>query len=211
VLGKGRVASVVRRFGGDVLSALEAHRHEGRLRSLMQSGRVTMGAHSYGVPELFTFRGDATRLTIGRYVSIAAQVQILLGGNHRVDWLTAYPLRARLQLPGAHMDGHPASNGDIVIGNDVWLGFGCKILSGVEVGDGAVVGAFSVVTKSIRPYAIAVGQPARELRRRFSDEQVAALLRVAWWEWPDDEVRQEVSALCSANVDAFLSRHGGLP
>jgi acetyltransferase-like isoleucine patch superfamily enzyme len=208
VLRSNRVASTLRHLGGNVLESLREHRNRQRLSTLMERGRVSIGAHTYGVPNVCVFRGDRTLLSIGRYVSIGHDVQVLLGGNHRVDWVTTFPLRAVLGLPGAYDDGHPRSRGDIVIGNDVWLGMGCKILSGVEIGDGAVVGAFSVVTRSVRPYAIVAGQPAREQRRRFGDAQVERLLRVRWWDWPDDKVRAEVDALSCADIDAFLTRHG---
>lgn len=193
-----------------LFKALGPTQAERRLQLLVGAGRVTIGRHSYGVPEVVTFGGDTrTCLRIGKYVSIGHGVQFLLGGNHRVDWVTTFPLRKVLGLPGADEDGHPASKGDVVIGNDVWLGLGAKILSGVVIGDGAVVGAHAVVTRSVRPYAIVVGSPAREVRRRFDDEQVARLLKVAWWNWSDTKVRDEVRPLCSPDVDAFLARHDG--
>jgi acetyltransferase-like isoleucine patch superfamily enzyme len=183
---------------------------ERRLQSLVRAGRVSMGRQTYGLPEVLTFGGDTkTCLRIGNYVSIGHDVQFLLGGNHRVDWITTFPLRRRLGLPGAHDDGHPASKGDVVIGNDVWLGLGAKILSGVVIGDGAVVGAHAVVTRSVRPYAIVAGSPAREVRRRFNDEQVERLLKVAWWNWSDSKVRTEVEQLCNPDIEAFLARHDG--
>lgn len=183
---------------------------ERRLQFLVRAGRVTIGRHSYGVPEVVTFGGDQrTCLKIGNYVSIGHDVQCLLGGNHRVDWVTTFPLRKVLGLPGADEDGHPASKGNVVIGNDVWLGLGAKILSGVVIGDGAVVGAHAVVTRSVRPYAIVAGSPAREVRRRFNDEQVERLLKVAWWNWSDGKVHNEVQQLCNPDIEAFLARHDG--
>jgi acetyltransferase-like isoleucine patch superfamily enzyme len=183
---------------------------ERRLQSLVRRGRVTIGRHSYGLPEVLIFAGDTkTCLRIGNFVSIGRDVQFVLGGNHRVDWITTFPLRKVLGLPGADADGHPASKGDVVVGNDVWLGLGAKILSGVVIGDGAVVGAHSVVTRSVRPYAIVVGSPAREVRRRFNDELVARLLNVAWWNWSDDKVCSEVERLSNPDIEAFLARHDG--
>lgn len=200
------LATVKQRFP----KALGPRPAELKLQSLIRAGRVTIGRHSYGVPEVVTFGGDSrTCLRIGSYVSIGHDVQFLLGGNHRVDWVTTFPLRKVLGLPGADEDGHPGSKGDVVIGNDVWLGLGAKVLSGVVVGDGAVVGAHAVVTRSVRPYAIVVGSPAREVRRRFSDEQVARLLKVAWWNWSDQKVRDAVQHLCNPDIEAFLARHDG--
>jgi acetyltransferase-like isoleucine patch superfamily enzyme len=190
-----------------LLSALRRPARERRFEALLRSGRVSKGRHSYGSPEVVTFSGDATRLELGHYVSIAHGVTFLLGGNHRVDWVTTFPIRKIFKLPGAGTDGHPASKGDIVVGHDVWLGYGAKVLSGVVIGHGAVIGADATVTRSVRPYAIVAGSPAREIRRRFDDQQVERLLRVAWWNWSDDKVAAEVATLCSSNIDEFLARH----
>jgi acetyltransferase-like isoleucine patch superfamily enzyme len=192
----------------DLLKSVFKQPFERRFQALLRAGRVTIGRHSYGFPEVVTFGGDPTRLHIGHYVSIGRDVRFLLGGNHRVDWVTTFPIRKVFGLAGANNDGHPSSKGDVIVGNDVWLGFGAKILSGVVIGDGAVIGAYATVTRSVRPYAIVTGSPARETRRRFSDAQVEGLLRVAWWNWSDAKVCAEVSQLCSENIDAFLARHG---
>jgi acetyltransferase-like isoleucine patch superfamily enzyme len=205
-----QVAAMLAKVKHKLSKAIGPTPAERRLQSLVRAGRVSMGRHTYGLPQVVIFGGDTkTCLRIGNYVSIGYDVQILLGGNHRVDWVTTFPLRKRLGLPGADEDGHPASKGDVVISNDVWLGLGAKILSGVVIGDGAVVRAHAVVTRSVRPYAIVAGSPARETRRRFTDEQVARLLKVAWWNWGDSKVRAEVQQLCNPDIEAFLSRHDG--
>jgi acetyltransferase-like isoleucine patch superfamily enzyme len=171
------------------------------------SSKLTMGRASYGAPLIPTFPGDNSHVHVGSFVSIAHDVVLMDGGSHRVDWVTVFPLRARLGLAGAFEDGHPVSKGDIVIGNDVWIGRGARVLSGVTVGDGAVIGGHSVVTKDVRPYAIVVGNPAREIRRRFSDEQIDALLSIAWWNWPMDMIIECVAELSSANIDRFIAVH----
>lgn len=171
--------------------------------------RLTMGRHSYGEPLIPTYPGDESRVRIGAFSSVALDVVIGDGGNHRIDWVSTFPFRAIFGLEGAYADGHPQSRGDVQIGNDVWIGRGARILSGITIGDGAVVGGYSVVTKDVRPYAIVAGNPAREVRRRFSDEQVEALQAIAWWEWPLERILESVPWLCSANVDAFISEHGG--
>jgi acetyltransferase-like isoleucine patch superfamily enzyme len=112
-----------------------------------------------------------------------------------------------LGLPGAYEDGQPSTRGDIEIGNDVWIGRGARVRSGVTIGDGAVVGGYAVVTRDVRPYAVVVGVPARETRRRFDDEQVDALLRIAWWQWSMDAIERSVPQLCSGDVDAFIREH----
>lgn len=100
--------------------------------------------------------------------------------------------------------------GHIVVGNDVWMGRGAVVRGGVRIGDGAVIGARAVVLGDVRPYAIVAGDPGRELRRRFSDEQIAGLLEVAWWTWPLERIRAQVDLMCAADVDAFLAANQGL-
>jgi acetyltransferase-like isoleucine patch superfamily enzyme len=169
---------------------------------------IRIGKFSYGTPTVRTYAGDRAGVTIGSYCSIADDVVFIPGGNHRVDWVSTFPLRVIFDLEGAYEDGHPASRGDIVVGNDVWIGRGATILSGVRIGDGAVIGAEAVVAKSVRPYSVVVGNPAREVRRRFSDEQVDELLRIAWWQWPDEIVRARISELNGGSIDDFLAQYG---
>jgi acetyltransferase-like isoleucine patch superfamily enzyme len=168
---------------------------------------LVMGHGSYGTPRVLTYHPERDgRATVGAWCSIAEGVTFVLGGEHRTDWVSTYPFRVRFGLPGAWHDGHPASRGDIVVGNDVWIGRDAVVLAGVEIGDGAVVAGNSVVTRDVRPYAIVAGNPAREVRRRFSDEQVEALLRIRWWDWPHARVLSEVTALCDADIDGFIAR-----
>jgi acetyltransferase-like isoleucine patch superfamily enzyme len=176
-------------------------------RLLYSDERLTLGRCSYGEPRVATFPGDTAHVRIGAFCSIGPDVILMDGGDHRVDWVSTFPFRAALGLPGAYEDGHPCSRGDIEIGNDVWIGRGARVRSGVSVGDGAVIGAYSVVTRDVRPYAIVAGVPAREVRRRFGDAQVAALAQIAWWDWPMDEVLRCVPQLCSENVDEFIREH----
>jgi acetyltransferase-like isoleucine patch superfamily enzyme len=171
-----------------------------------RSHLIEWGTLSYGDPKLRFHDGDTAVVRLGAYCSIANDVMFIPGGNHRIDWVSTFPFRAVLGLPGAYEDGHPASRGDIVVGNDVWIGNGATILSGVTIGDGAVVGARAVVASPVRPYAIVVGNPAREVRRRFDDAQVDALLRIAWWSWPEDRVKEHVPELNGETVESFVAR-----
>jgi len=104
-----------------------------------------------------------------------------------------------------------------VVGSDVWVGHGACILSGIRIGDGAVIGAQAVVSRSVEPYAVVAGNPARQVRLRFSERQVAALLRIRWWDWPYDRIVAELPWLLSPEIDAFIARHppsepvGGTP
>jgi len=166
-----------------------------------------LGHRSYadGDPRVVVYYGDAPhQVHIGAYCSLAQDVQFVVGGNHHPEWVSTFPFRAAFGLPGAFEDGQPASRGPITVGNDVWIGLGALILSGVTIGDGAVIAAHSVVTKDVRPYAIVGGNPAREIRRRFDDETVKALLACRWWDWPEEELTSIVDLISGPDVDALL-------
>lgn len=179
-----------------------------RAREAIAAGRATVGRHTYGGLTIHSGPGDHAHVHIGAFCSFAADVQLIPGGAHRMDWVSTYPFRVSWGMEGAGHDGHPAPGRGIVIGNDVWCGRGAMILDGVTIGDGAVVGANAVVTRDVRPYAFVGGNPAREIRRRFDDAQVAALLEIAWWNWPDELIRDRVPQLCDGDVDGFIRRFG---
>ncbi|HEV2071628.1 MAG TPA: CatB-related O-acetyltransferase [Acidimicrobiales bacterium] len=143
-------------------------------------------------------------MTIGDYCSISGGAEILPGGNHNPQWISTFPLRWQFKMLGALQDGLPSSRGPVSIGNDVWIGRAAMILSGVTIADGAVVGARAVVTTNVRPYAVVVGNPAREVRRRFDDATVDRLLKIKWWNWPERVVREATPLLCSENLSEFF-------
>jgi virginiamycin A acetyltransferase len=145
-------------------------------------------------------------LRIGNYCSIAEGVTIMLGGEHRTDWVTTYPFSALERDAAVHV-GHPRSKGDVTLGHDVWVGRDALVLSGVSVGDGAVIGAGSLVTKSVEPYTIVGGNPAQVLRQRFSSPLRDALLRIAWWDWPEERIREAWPMLLSDDVAAFVAAY----
>ena len=96
------------------------------------------------------------------------------------------------------------NKGDIVIGNDVWIGFEAVIMSGVTIGDGAIVGARAVVTKDVPPYTIVGGVPVKEIRKRFSDERISELLNLKWWDWPEEKIQMNICAIQTGNIDELL-------
>jgi acetyltransferase-like isoleucine patch superfamily enzyme len=169
-------------------------------------GQIAVGAYTYGRPKV-RFAESGQRLRIGRFGSIADGVEILLGGNHRLDWATSYPFPA---LPGlwpeaAGITGSDTSRGDVLIGHDVWLGSQCMVMSGVTIGHGAVVAARAVVTRDVPPYAIVAGNPARLARMRFSEEEIATLLASRWWDRSEAEIRRAIPLLMSDRLEAFDS------
>ena len=165
-----------------------------------------MGVGTYAYPDVHR-HDDRTRLDIGKYTSISRGVTIVLGGEHRPDWVTTSPLRIMAGDPAAGKDGTPLSRGDVRIGNDVWVATNAMILSGVTIGDGAVVGAASLVLDDVPPYTIVAGAPAKPIRERFNPDVIAALRAVAWWDWSEAEVAVAIPLLCQADINAFLQRY----
>lgn len=170
--------------------------------------RFEIGEHTYGKPEILTW-GEDTRLTIGKYTSIANDVKIFLGGNHRSDWVSMYPFPAISEdwPEGENIKGHPSTKGDVKIGNDAWIGNGTIIMSGITIGNGAVVGAGSVVTKNVPNYAIFAGNPARLIRYRFNYRERNILDFIKWWDWNDEKVAKNVKSLCSGDIIKFIANN----
>jgi acetyltransferase-like isoleucine patch superfamily enzyme len=145
-------------------------------------------------------------VTIGSYTSIAQGCEIFLDPNET--------LRSELSalVPASHQPGDPMPPppADVSIGSDVWIGTGTKVFPGVIIEDGAVIAAWSVVTGDVAAFAVVGGNPARERRRRFEPHTVDALLRIRWWDWPEDVVTSRWEELCSQDVLAFIARHDPL-
>jgi len=161
---------------------------------------MAMGRFSYGDPTIHSWSKDDGNLSVGSFCSFASNVNIYLGGEHRTDWISTYPFF----INGTYAQGHPATKGDVTIEHDVWVGNNATILSGVKIESGAVIGAHSVVTKDVPAYSIVAGNPARLIRYRFPEEQVAKLLSIRWWDWPEDIIIKNAETLCSNNFEKLL-------
>jgi len=148
-------------------------------------------------------RDDVDRLIIGSFCSIGSGAAFIMAGNqgHRYDWVSSYPFH--------YMNDEPAFQGavdafqragDTVVGNDVWVGSEAMIMPGVKIGHGAVVGSRSLVSRDVEPYTIVGGNPAKPIKQRFSDEHIAMLLEMAWWEWSMEAIREAMPLLCSSDI-----------
>ncbi len=164
-----------------------------------------VGEHSYGAPQVL--EPELAKLQIGRFCSIGPNVTIVLG-NHRTDLVTTYPFKTLSHLwPGARdVDDDHESRGDVVIHHDVWLGANSIVLSGAEIGSGAVIAAQAVVRGKVPPYAVMAGNPARVVRIRFDPAVVERLLKVAWWDWPDATIGEYLPLMMQTDISAFLDR-----
>jgi virginiamycin A acetyltransferase len=194
------------------------------LRPLVRHPNIEVGEYTYydDPDDALAFEHDAVlyafgpeRLIIGRFCAIAAGVRFLMpGANHADLGPSTFPFGI-FGPPWAErtMDlvlGAP-SGGDTVVGHDVWLGYQALVLPGVTIGHGAVVAAGSVVSRDVTPYAVVAGNPARVVRMRFGDDDVARLLRAAWWDWPIELVTEHARTIMAgtpAQLERIAIEHG---
>lgn len=176
---------------------------------LIGRSRIRVGRFSYGVTaESILQWNEGANLEVGSFCSIARGVTFMLGGNHRSDWITTYPFGHIFKdIFGEDVPpGHPSSKGDIVIGNDVWIGDRATIMSGVTIGDGAVIAANSHVAKDVGSYEIWGGNPARKIRDRFPEDVRDLLLRIRWWDLPIESIRDNLHVLCNVPSPEVLTQ-----
>jgi chloramphenicol O-acetyltransferase type B len=168
-------------------------------------GQVEIGKYIIGYPKILSWRTD-DKLKIGKFCMFAHNVIVLAGGEHNLETVTCYPLRDCFQLPNDN-NTDSASKGPVIIGNDVWIGAGAIVLSGITISDGAIIGAGSVVTHNVPPYAIVAGNPARIVRFRFSNSQIDKLLKIAWWNWSEDKIKANINDFYD-DIDNFIEKYG---
>ncbi|MGX5735352.1 CatB-related O-acetyltransferase [Bosea thiooxidans] len=151
----------------------------------------------------FDFIGD--RLIIGKFVAIAQAAQFIMNGaNHPLGGFSTFPFQMfGLGDPDALKRPGPNNRGDMVIGNDVWIGREAVIMPGVTIGDGAIIGTRAQVTKDVPPYAVVAGNPGRIVRMRFAPEIVSELLAIRWWDWDAEKIARNVAAIQGADIDAL--------
>ena len=185
------------------------------LKNVVKNPNIIVGDYTYyddfetvenfekNVKYLFDFTGD--KLIIGKFCMIASDVTFIMNGaNHLNDAITTYPFAIFGKDWSGAMDGKEyPQKGNTVIGNDVWIGYGATIMPGVTIGDGAIIATRSVVTKDIAPYAIVGGNPAKEIRKRFSEPDIEKLLKTSWWDWPIEKITQNVQNLTGTKIEEF--------
>lgn len=184
------------------------------IKNVVKNPRIIIGDYTYyddidgadrfedHVTHFYDFIGD--RLIIGNFCAIARGVTFVMNGaNHRMDCATTYPFYIMGGDWGsmiAPVKDELPLKGDTVVGNDVWIGQNVTIMPGVKIGDGAIIGTNATVASDIPPYSVAVGNPARVIRRRFDDETIDLLLRLRWWARPIEEINGLIPLLTTSDL-----------
>jgi virginiamycin A acetyltransferase len=183
------------------------------LKNIVKNPNIIIGDYTYyddfdnvenfekNVKYHFDFVGD--KLIIGKFCMIASDVKFIMnGGNHLTEAISAYPFAIFGHGWEGAMDGkgHPYK-GDTKIGNDVWIGYNSTIMPGITVGDGAIIASNSTVVKNVEPYTIVGGNPAKEIRKRFSKDIIDRLLHIKWWDWDIQKITKNVQNLTDMNIE----------
>ena len=186
------------------------------LKNIIKNPNILVGDYTYyddfddvanfekNVKYHFDFVGD--KLIIGKFCMIASGVKFIMnGGNHLTEALSSFPFAIfGADWKDAMKDRSYPTKGDILIGNDVWIGHNATIMAGVTIGDGAIIGTNSTVVKNVAPYSIVGGNPAKEIKKRFSDDTIQKLLELEWWNWPIEKITKHVHDLTGGNVDKLI-------
>lgn len=160
---------------------------------------------------LYHYPINQDRLIIGKFCSIACGTKFIFNSaNHTQKSLSTYPFPIFFEEWGLNIQQVASAwdnKGDIVIGNDVWIGYEAVILSGVHIGDGAIIGTRAVVTKDVPPYTVVGGIPAKEIKKRFDDETIKKLQQIKWWNWPFDKIKQDLPHIMNREVDELYPQN----
>ena len=157
---------------------------------------------------LYHYPINHDKLIIGKYCSIACGAKFMFtSGNHRKSSLSTYPFPLffeEWELDRCNVTDAWDNEGDIIIGNDVWIGFEAVIMQGVHIGDGAIIAARAVVTRDVPPYTIVGGVPAREIKKRFPAEVIRKLVEIQWWNWDDNTVKKNLPHIINGNIGRLV-------
>ena len=191
------------------------------MKHVVQAPNISIGDYTYyddrdnptGFEQnniLFNYPEFGDRLIIGKFCQIASGAKFIMGpANHRISSVTTYPFsvfggRWSEQTP-PHLSQLPFK-GDIVVGNDVWIGRESVIMPGVKIGDGSIIGAYAVVTRDVPPYCVVGGNPARFIKKRFHDELIQILLELKWWDFPEEKLVEFLPLLCDPDLENVQQR-----
>ena len=156
---------------------------------------------------LYHYPINNDRLIMGKFCSIPCGAKFIFNcANHTLRSLSTYTFPLFFEewdLPKSEVVSAWDNKGDIVIGNDVWIGYDAVIMAGVRIGDGAIVGTRAVVTKNVEPYSIVGGVTAKEIRKRFAPEVIQKLMEIQWWNWPIEKIQSSIQNIQSGNIDAL--------
>jgi len=172
-----------------------------------------VGKHTYGLENIKVFRWDGPnnprcKVIIGAFCSLAEGIIISTNGNHRYKRVSTYPFAERGWIKQDLKTVSPYGNGDIIIGNDVWIARCVSINSGIKIGDGAIIAANSVVVKNVEPYSVVGGNPARLIKYRFTPDQIQKLLEIKWWEWEDEKIKENLPLILDDDdIQPFIDKH----
>lgn len=164
---------------------------------------------SYLAPYLFPLSKDS--LIIGKFVQIAHGVRFITSSaNHKMSGFSTYPFNTFMMTPQTTSEDITAmfedaqNRGDTVVGNDVWIGMNAVIMPGVKIGDGAIIGANSVVTKNVEPYTVVGGNPATIIKKRFDEQTIDTLLNIKWWDWSIEKIEKNIDVITGNDLDALI-------
>ena len=192
-----------------VIHPIPGYENEIYVKPTVSNPRIIVGAFTYIADSEFEshvtyhYEWNGDKLIIGKFCQIASGVEFVMNGaNHKMNSVSTFPFYTLegWDMEPPSLDDLPIK-GDTVIGNDVWIGQDAVILPGVHVGDGAIIGACSVVGSDIDPYSIVVGDPAKLLRKRFDDELIDLLLRFKWWDRSVDEINELIPLLTCSDLE----------
>lgn len=193
-----KIKSILRRF---IENFLYNVKQVGEVRLIFHEEKTTykIGDYSYGKIHVLSYQENG-HISIGKYSSIS-EITIIMGGNHHTG-LTTFPMLVKYKNAPVKDDNKPIK--DVIIGNDVWIGYNAIILEGVTIGDGAIIGAGALISKDVPPYSIMVGNPAKQIRKRFDENQIAEIQKTNWWEKKPKELLKIIDSLYGSNVEKFI-------
>ncbi|MFA6138609.1 MAG: CatB-related O-acetyltransferase [Sulfurimonas sp.] len=195
------------------------------LKEVLKHPRISVGEFSYyhnfevledyaGYLAPYLFELSLDRLIIGKFVQIAHGVRFITSSaNHKTSGFSTYPFINFMMTSQTTSEDIVAmfeeaqNKGDTVVGNDVWIGLDATIMPGIKVGDGAIIGAKSVVTKDVEPYTVVAGNPARVIKKRFDYKVIQTLLTLQWWNWKIEKIEENINVITGNNIEELKALH----